>query len=140
MVVRKVKFDRKRILEKIVSIGTDLVSIDRIRGLIGKYGERFLERVYTKREVAESSLSPVHLSGRFAVKEAVLKAMGTGLSGQMSWKDIETIREGSGAPKVNLYGEAAKKVQGMGGIKVMVSISHERAFALAFVLFLGEDA
>lgn len=124
-------------MEKIVSIGTDLVSIDRIRELMKKYGPRFLDRVYTEREVAESSLSPAYLSGRFAVKEAVLKAMGTGLSAGMNWREIETIREPSGAPMVFLYGEAARRVSEMGGIKVMVSISHERTFALAFVLFLG---
>lgn len=124
---------------QIISIGTDLVSIDRVRELTKKYGDRFLARVYTKREVAESSLSPAYLSGRFAVKEAVLKAMGTGLSGGMNWREIETIREPSGAPMVCLYGEAARRVLEMGGVKVMVSISHERAFALAFVILLGES-
>ncbi len=125
-------------MKNIISIGTDLVSIDRISGLTKKYGDRFLERVYTKREVAESSLSPAYLSGRFAVKEAVLKAIGTGLSAGMSWREIETIREPTGAPMVCLYGEAARRVLGMGGVRIMVSISHERSFALAFVLFLGD--
>lgn len=130
---------RMRLLENIVSIGTDLVSVDRIRGVIAKHGSRFLERVYTKREVAESSLSPIYFSGRFAVKEAVLKAMGTGLSAGLSWREIETTREPSGAPMVSLYGEAARRLFEMGGGRVMVSISHERSFALAFVLFLGES-
>jgi holo-[acyl-carrier protein] synthase len=126
-------------LENIVSIGTDLVSIDRIRELTEKYGNRFLERIYTRREIAESSLSPAYLSGRFAVKEAVLKAMGTGLSSGLNWRDVETIRMPSGAPTVCLYGEAARRVSAMGSGRIMVSISHERAYALAFVVFLGES-
>jgi holo-[acyl-carrier protein] synthase len=125
-------------LENIVSIGTDLVSIDRIRELTEKYGNRFLERVYTRREIEESSLSPAYFSGRFAVKEAVFKAMGTGLSFGVTWRDVGTIRSPSGAPTVYLYGEAARRVSVMGSGRVMVSISHERAYALAFVLFLGE--
>jgi len=126
-------------LEKIISIGTDLVSIDRIQRAVKRYDVRFLERVYTKREIVESALSSAYLSGRFAVKEAVLKAMRTGLSSGMNWREIETIRDPSGAPKVFLYGAAARRVSEMGGVEVMVSISHERAFALAFVMFLGQS-
>ncbi len=121
----------------VISIGTDLVSIQRIDHLLLTYGDRFLERVYTPAEVRESCGSPSYLAGRFAVKEAVLKAIGTGLSEGIRWQDVETTRTSPGAPLVRLQGRAKDRMQSLGGDRVLVSISHEREMAMAFVLITG---
>jgi holo-[acyl-carrier protein] synthase len=121
----------------IAGIGVDIVDIARIQALLDKYGERFLTRVYTGTEV-EYGLRGVNkaerLAGRFAVKEAVMKALGTGKSQGLLWKDVETVRGRSGKPEVRLHGQAVKWAKLRGGGAVHVSITHDGGKALAFVI------
>jgi holo-[acyl-carrier protein] synthase len=124
----------------IVGIGTDMVEVSRVASLLDRHGERFLARVFTEEEgrYALSGRRPAErLSGRFAVKEAVLKALGTGKAVGILWKDVETVRGRGGAPEVRLHGEAAAWLARRGGGKVHVTITHDGGKALAFVVIEG---
>jgi holo-[acyl-carrier protein] synthase len=117
-----------------LGLGIDIVEIERVRGLYERYPERFLERVYTpsERDRAHAMRDPTSfLAGRFAAKEAVLKVLGTGLTGGISWQDIHVIREPSGAPRVYLSGKAYARAETIGLGLVLVSISHGRDHAVA---------
>lgn len=121
----------------IAGIGVDIVDISRIQALLDRYGERFLRRVYTEAETAYA-MSGAHkaerLAGRFAVKEAVMKALGTGKSLGILWRDVETLRGRSGKPEVHLHGQAVKLAKSRGGGPVHVSITHDGGKAVAFVI------
>src|SRR3954468_5965824 len=102
---------------RIIGHGIDLVETSRIAGMIERHGERFLERVFTLPEVARgegSKRQAEHLAGRFAAKEAVLKALGTGWAEGIGWRDIEVVSLTSGAPSLRLTGHAAKVAQDKG--------------------------
>src|SRR6185295_541263 len=107
--------------------GLDLVEISRIRDVYQRHGERFINRVYTpeerKRISALTDPAP-YLAGRWAVKEAVLKVLGTGLTRGITWKDINVVREPSGAPKVLLSGAALEKARELRIGRILVSITH----------------
>jgi holo-[acyl-carrier protein] synthase len=125
----------------IVGIGTDMVEVSRVARLLERYGDRFLERVYTEGEAryALSAARPAErLAGRFAVKEAVLKALGTGKALGILWRDVETVRGRGGAPEARLHGEAKGWLARRGGDRVHVSITHDGGKALAFVVIEGE--
>jgi len=121
----------------IAGIGVDIVGIARIQGLLDKYGERFLARVYTGAEV-EYAMRGVNkaerLAGRFAVKEAVMKALGTGKSQGILWRDVETVRGRLGRPEVHLHGQAVRWAKMRGGGAVHASITHDGGKAVAFVI------
>lgn len=123
--------------ESIRGIGTDFVSIDRINGLHVRFGARFLEKVFTSGEVMESRGNPQYLAGRFAVKESVLKALGTGWKGGVRWTDIETLTLPNGMPDVRYGGSVRTLAESRGGENIWVSISHDRDFAIAFVVLTG---
>ena len=89
----------------ICGIGVDLVLVSRIHGAMNRFGERFASRVYTPEECYQSGGKAIFLAGRFAIKEALLKALGTGMAGGVSWKEIETLARESGAPGGNLFGK-----------------------------------
>jgi holo-[acyl-carrier protein] synthase len=121
----------------IAGIGVDIVDIARIRALLDKYGERFLRRVYTEAETAyamSGANRAERLAGRFAVKEALMKALGTGKSNGILWRDVETLRGRSGKPEVRLHGQAAGWAKRRGGDAVHVSITHDGGKAMAFVI------
>ncbi len=121
----------------IAGIGIDIVDIGRIEGLLARHGERFTRRVFTEAEAAYArrSVKPAErLAGRFAVKEAVLKAFGTGKSQGILWRDVETVRGPMGRPKVTLYGEAVKYMNKLGGSAIHVTIAHDGGKAVAFVI------
>lgn len=112
-------------------IGVDLLEVARIRKALDRWGERFLHRVFTQgeRDYCKRKAHPEQsLAARFAAKEAVLKAIGTGLSGGISWTDIEVVNDEKGKPGVRL-GE--RIVQRIGKRKVLLSISHTKEFAIA---------
>ena len=123
----------------IVGIGIDLVNISRVARLLDRYGERFARKVFTTTEWLESQGKASHLAGRFAVKEAVFKALGTGLSGGIAWHDVETVSRGSGAPVVRTSGVVRSLLQSRGPVSIWTSISHERENAVAMVVLEGED-
>lgn len=131
---------KKKIRLPLVKIGTDICQIDRIRAVYKTYGKRFLNRILTKNEIKyvaskKKNLIP-RLAGRFAAKEAVTKVLGTGLRG-VYFKEIEIIREQSGAPKIILYKRAKEKAKEKGLTNFEVSISHEKDFAIAIVIAIS---
>jgi holo-[acyl-carrier protein] synthase len=126
----------------IVGIGVDIVDVGRIKDLLERYRERFVRRVFTEAEVgyAERSVREAErLAGRFAVKEAVLKAFGTGKSQGILWRDVETIRGAMGKPEVKLYNKANKYMIKLKGNRIHVSITHDGGKAVAFVIIETEE-
>ena len=123
-----------------VKVGTDICQINRIRSTYKKYGKRFLNRILTKKEIKyvalnKNSLIP-KLAGRFAAKEATSKVLGTGLKG-MYFKEIEILRESSGAPKIVLHKRAKEKAKEKKLTDFDISISHEKDFAIAVVVCIS---
>jgi len=121
----------------IAGIGVDIVDIARIQSLLDRYGNRFLARVYTEAEVAyamRGANRAERLAGRFAVKEAVMKALGTGKSQGILWRDVETVRGPMGRPVLLLHGQAQRRVTMRGGGTSHVSITHDGGKAVAFVI------
>src|SRR5512139_1099204 len=110
----------------IVGIGIDLVGIERLRGVLDRYGARFVERVLTagERAYCERHHDPApSVAARFAAKEAVLKALGTGLARGIRWQDVEVRREGQGPPRMHLSGRAAEEAAALGVDRIHLSIS-----------------
>jgi holo-[acyl-carrier protein] synthase len=119
----------------IVGHGIDIVETARIRHLCEEHGEHFLNRVFTPKEQAYCKANPKrcyeHLAGRFAAKEAVLKVLGTGWRGKISWTDIEVIRNPAGQPGIQLTGECEKIAASLGIAQWFVSLSHIETHATA---------
>lgn len=118
----------------VLAHGIDLVHCPRVRRVWQDHGDRFLTRVFTAAERAYclGCKDPVvRLSGRFAAKEAVLKALGTGWRGGVEWTDVETLPDPSGRPLVTLGGRAAVLAAAQGFTHVLVSISHSGEYAMA---------
>ena len=120
----------------IVSIGTDIIEVYRIRETIERT-PRFVERVFTKREReycdSKGAAAAQSYAGRFAAKEATMKALGTGVRG-VGWKDIEVIRHKSGAPSIRLHGRAKSRGERLNVQEISLSLSHSREYAVAFVV------
>ncbi len=114
-------------------IGTDIIEIVRIEEAINHWGESFLHRVYTDLELRLCYNKPSSLAGRFAGKEAVIKAFGTQARG-ISWKEIEILAEPSGKPLVHLHGKAQNQANNLGLNNFAISLSHSREYAIAFVI------
>lgn len=125
----------------IVGHGIDLVSIERIGRLLSEHQERFLERCFTAHEqmyFSDVRNAPGHAAARFAAKEAVLKALGTGLTGGIQWTDIEVRRDAMGKPGILLRGKAAEVADSLGITGWHVSLTHADGFASASVIAVGE--
>lgn len=125
----------------IAGIGVDVVEVERIGKLLDRYGERFTGRVFTEAETAYAfrSVRPAErLAGRFAMKEAVMKAFGTGKSQGILWRDVETVRGPLGKPEVILHGKAKKHMNKIKGLLIHASISHDGGKAMAFVIIEGK--
>ena len=125
----------------IFGIGIDLVENTRIAESIRRHGERFLERVYQVAEVeyCRSMADPVpHFAARFAAKEAVSKAFGTGLAGEVRWKDIEVRRKASGEPFIVLHAATLGLAKRLGITAVHLSLSHTRDYSVANALLVKE--
>ena len=122
------------LLIMVEGIGVDVVEIKRLQETVTKWGDVFLRKIFTGKELryARSKKDPVpHIAARFAVKEAVAKALSTGWSGGFRWKDVEVENDSSGKPSVILYG-AMKDL--LAGGKVFVSISHSENVVVAFAV------
>ena len=117
--------------------GVDIIEISRVKRVLERYGQRFLDRVYTAREIAYCRGRAPNLAARFAAKEATMKALGTGVRG-VGWKDIEVIRHESGAPSVMLHGRGKRRAQRLGVRDISLSLSHSRDYAVAFVVVQRE--
>jgi holo-[acyl-carrier protein] synthase len=124
----------------VLGIGTDIVECLRIRRMVEKHGELFITRVFTERELRycqKSKQAMEHFAGRWAAKEAVLKCLGTGWAKGLCWTDIEVTNDPAGRPAIALYAATAEHARGLGIGEVMISISHCRAYAVAYALALG---
>lgn len=121
----------------IAAQGIDLVHCPRIARVWQAHGERFLARVYTRRERAyclDCKDPVIRLSGRLAAKEAVMKLLGTGWRGGVEWTDIETLADPLGRPLVTLHGKTAELARALGIDHILLSISHSGEYALASAL------
>ena len=114
-------------------VGVDLVEVRRIRGAVERYGPRFMERVYTAQERAHSGTRAESLAARWAAKEAVAKALGSGI-GLVRWRDVEVLNDEKGAPYLCLYGEALNLATALGLTHWAISLSHTQDHAIAFVV------
>jgi holo-[acyl-carrier protein] synthase len=126
-------------VSNILGLGLDATEIDRIADTIERYGDRFLRRVFTDGEVAYCTrrrVPAIHFAGRFAAKEAAMKALGTGHSHGVLWRDVEVVRRG-GPPQLQLHGGAGRRIASMGGLSSLLTITHTDALALAQVIILG---
>jgi len=122
----------------IVGMGIDIVEVHRIAAVIKAQKERFLRRVYTLNEVAYCEQFKNRFeryAARFAVKEAAMKALGTGWSRGVRWVDLEVVRERGGRPILTLKGEARKIAERLGVKRIAISITHTAEQALAQVIF-----
>ncbi len=118
----------------IIGLGTDIVECLRIAKMIERHGELFLTRVYTPREIEYCSsrkAATQHYAGRWAAKEAILKALGTGWSRGIRWQDIEVRNDLAGKPSVALGGGAREVCERLGIGEMLISISHCRSHATA---------
>jgi holo-[acyl-carrier protein] synthase len=120
-----------------LATGLDMIEISRLKTVIDRFGLRFLERVFTPTELSEAGKSPASLAARFAAKEAVSKALGTGI-GMVSWQDIEIRRGASREPLLHLSGKAAKRADELGLNTWSLSLSHTGTYAAAVVVATGE--
>jgi holo-[acyl-carrier protein] synthase len=124
----------------IVGMGVDIAEVARIRDTIERRGEAFLRRIYTPEEIAYCERFKnkfERYAGRFAVKEAAMKALGTGWSRGVRWVDLEVTRERSGRPTLAIRGEAGKIAARLGVKNISISITHTEDLALAQVIFEG---
>ncbi len=125
----------------IVGLGVDIAEVGRIGAAIERHGETFLRRVYTvaEKEYCERFKNKYErYAGRFAAKEAAMKALGTGWSRGVRWVDVEVVREKGGRPTVKLHGEAGKIADTLGVKNISLSITHTADRALAQVIFENE--
>jgi holo-[acyl-carrier protein] synthase len=125
----------------VIGIGTDLVAVDRFAASLERWGDRLLDRVFTdgeRRECLAHGPAPAHaairLAARFAAKEAAFKALGTGWGQGVRWREVEVMGGGSVAPTIRLAGRAQEIARGQRVRRAMLSLAHERGYALAFVL------
>lgn len=119
-----------------LSTGVDAVEIARISAVLDRYGERFLRRIYTDAERLYSRGRAEELAARFAAKEAVSKALGTGMRGVL-WREIEVLNNPRGKPFVRLHGAAGARAAELGLHDFAISLTHTRDLAIAFVVATG---
>jgi probable phosphoglycerate mutase len=123
----------------VIAIGVDIESISRVDRLLTRYGDRFVERVFTDGEAGYSlrrKHPAQHFAGRFAAKEAAMKALGTGRALGVLWRNVEVVRV-TGPPQLQFHGAAAKRFEAIGARRALVTITHSSDLALAQVLLLG---
>lgn len=121
----------------ICGIGTDITECQRVASMLERHAEQFISRVFTPREIAYCQPRRDHVlrfTGRWAAKEAVLKALGTGWTAGITWQDVEILNADSGEPRVTLSGGAQKAATARGIEKVHISISHCDTHAVAFAI------
>ena len=115
-------------------IGIDVVEVERIGSAIERHGEAFLARIFTPAErayCAPKKMAALHYSARFAAKEAVAKALGTGIGAHANWLDLEICHDAAGAPKLLLHGQAAAFARTHGITEVQISLTHTKSYAAA---------
>ena len=121
----------------LLGLGTDLIETRRVEQSIDRFGDRFLERIFSPLEIAyckRKKNAAESFAARFAAKEAGAKALGTGISRGVTWKDFEVKRETSGRPSLHLSGRAAELAAAMGVKRIQLSLTHSRDLAMAVVV------
>ena len=121
----------------IVAIGIDVIEIARVEEVMSRRGARFRDRVFTEKEIGycESLGAPYpSYAARFAAKEAVMKALGTGWTGGIGFQQIEVLRDEAGAPSIQLTGPALDRFQALGATRIHLSLSHSRELAMAQIV------
>lgn len=121
----------------VFSSGVDIIEVERIAQALQRHGPRFEARFFTAQELAYCEGRPERLAGRFAVKEAVAKALGTGI-GDVNWTEIEVICDGRGKPELTLHGRARDLARARGLEQWSISLSHTKQFAVGFAVGSGE--
>ena len=125
-------------MSNIIGLGLDATDIPRIAATIERFGNRFLQRVFTEGEIAycQRRRHPaIHFAGRFAAKEAAMKALGTGHTPEVLWRGVEVIRQG-GPPRLLFHGGAGRRFAALGATSSLLTITHSDALAMAQVLLL----
>jgi len=125
----------------IVGTGVDITEVPRIQRLVTIYGERFLKRVFTSEEIrycTSKANKAERLAARFAAKEAALKALGTGLRGGITWRDVEVVRMPGQRPQLRFHGKAAQIAAVLGSTRAHLSLSHTVDMAIAHVILESE--
>jgi holo-[acyl-carrier protein] synthase len=121
----------------ILATGVDIIEIDRVRDVISRYGNHYLERVFTSAERELCGPRTESLAARFSAKEAVAKALGSGI-GEVTFQDIEILQDEQGAPVLHLHGKAATKADLLGLTTWSISLSHSHTLAIAMVTATGK--
>ncbi len=127
----------------ILGTGVDIVETARIQDSVEKFGDRFLNRCFWPDEVAyckSMKFPALHLAARFAAKEAISKAFGTGIGKQLGWKDMEVRKRDSGEPYLVLHGRGEELAQARGVTEVFISLSHCKEYAAAQAVIVGRSA
>lgn len=127
------------IMPDIVGLGVDATDIPRIERTIARYGDRFIRRIFTEVEIAycmRRRFPAIHFAGRFAAKEAAMKALGTGHTPEVLWRDVEVVRHG-GPPQLRFHHGSERRFRAIGGASSLLTITHSDALALAQVMILG---
>ncbi len=125
----------------ILGLGTDIVTVSRIRDMLEKHESSFMKRVFCDEELLEfhsRKSGEMYLAGRWAAKEAASKALGVGMGEQCGWKDISIGNDAAGKPQLSLSGKAAELAQSMRVSAIHVSISHEKEHAVSCVILEGD--
>ncbi len=120
-----------------IAIGTDILKLSRVEEVVGRLGQKFVDRILTpieREEYANSSRPENLLAKRFAAKEAIAKALGTGIGRGVSWQDIEIYHDDKGAPLARLGGGALEAAQTRGGSRVAISLADEEDCVIAFAV------
>jgi holo-[acyl-carrier protein] synthase len=126
-------------MSNIIGLGLDVTEVVRVADTIERHGDRFLRRIFTDGEIAycmRHRVPAIHFAGRFAAKEAAMKALGTGHSQGVLWRDVEVIRFG-GPPQLRLHGGADRRFVAIGGRHSLLTITHTDALALAEVMIFS---
>jgi len=126
----------------VIGSGIDIIEVERVKESVEKWGDSFLEKVFTKTEIAyahKHRYAYQHLAARFAAKEAVLKAFGGGWERTLPWKDVEVVNDKNGKPEVRLYGEAKKIYDKKEIGQIVLSLSHTKVYAVANAILVKRD-
>jgi holo-[acyl-carrier protein] synthase len=124
----------------IIGLGIDATDIPRIVATIERYGDRFIQRVFTEGEIAyclRRREPAVHFAGRFAAKEAAMKALGTGHTQNVLWRGVEVVRR-SGPPRLEFHGGARRRFDAMGARRALLTITHSQTLAIAQVMLFSD--
>ncbi len=126
---------------KIIGTGIDIIETARVQQSVERFGDRFLRRCFSDQEIAycqQMKLPALHLAARFAAKEAISKAFGTGIGRELGWRDMEILRRQNGAPYVLLHDQGINLAARLGVNEVLVSLSHTKDYSAAQAIAVGD--